>query len=441
MAGVVFGCVVPHPPLLIPDVGRGQEQAIGNTIAAMEGLARRLEASRPQTAVIISPHGQSHPNAMGVVTARASSGNMRAWGSREPELHFDNDLVLVDALQEESKAAGIPLKSIGERGYELDHGVMVPIHFLAKALTDVPLVPLTFAWLPLSSHFAFGQALARAAQRAGKDVAIIASGDLSHRLTPSAPAGYDPQGQVFDEKLVEALRRFDSQAVLNLDPQLIDRAGECGLRSVVILLGAMQGLKVKPDIMSYEGHFGVGYLVAAFEVESDPAGKLHPLVQLAKDTVESFVRERKTPPPPAHPTPEMQERAGVFVSIKSRGQLRGCIGTFEPTKPNVAEEIIANAVSSATRDPRFFPIGPEELGDLEYSVDVLTRPEPVAGPEQLDPKRYGVIVESGGRRGLLLPDLEGVDSVDMQIAICRQKAGIGPEEPLKLYRFEVRRYK
>jgi AmmeMemoRadiSam system protein A len=166
----------------------------------------------------------------------------------------------------------------------------------------------------------------------------------------------------------------------------------------------------------------------------------YPLVHLARETVESYVKEGKTPRP-GELTPEMKERAGVFVSIHKYGALRGCIGTFEPAKTNVAEEVITNAVSSATRDPRFPPISPAELPDLEYSVDVLTKPEPVGSQSELDPKRYGVIVECGWRRGLLLPDLEGVNTVERQIDICRQKAGILPQEPVKLYRFEVNRYK
>ena len=167
---------------------------------------------------------------------------------------------------------------------------------------------------------------------------------------------------------------------------------------------------------------------------------LHPIVKLAKAAVETFVNERKMITP-EELTPEMQERAGVFVSLKKHGELRGCIGTFEPTRANVAEEIIHNAISSAMRDPRFEPVQDCELPDLEYSVDILTSPEPVSSPEELDPKKYGVIVERGFRRGLLLPDLEGVDTVDRQIAICRMKAGIGENEPVKLYRFQVRRYK
>ncbi len=166
----------------------------------------------------------------------------------------------------------------------------------------------------------------------------------------------------------------------------------------------------------------------------------HPLVQLARRAVESYVQKHVVIRP-GELAPEMKERAGVFVSLKKHGQLRGCIGTFEPTQASVAEEIIQNAISSATGDPRFSPVSPAELGSLDYSVDVLTHPEAVEDRSQLDAKKYGVIVAAGGRRGLLLPDLEGVDSVDTQISICRQKAGIMPAEPVKLYRFEVRRYR
>ncbi len=169
-------------------------------------------------------------------------------------------------------------------------------------------------------------------------------------------------------------------------------------------------------------------------------GELHPVAKLAKEAVESYVRTGKMPRP-QELSPEMRERAGVFVSLHEYGQLRGCIGTFEPAKDNVAEEIIANAISASTMDPRFPPVTESELDDLEYSVDILTAPEPVTDISQLDPRTCGVIVECGWRRGLLLPDLEGVDSVEEQIGICRLKAGISAGEPVNLYRFQVRRFK
>jgi AmmeMemoRadiSam system protein A len=170
---------------------------------------------------------------------------------------------------------------------------------------------------------------------------------------------------------------------------------------------------------------------------------MHPLVELAKKTIEMQVREGRTPQPPDPLVASLRRRAGAFVSIHSHGQLRGCIGTIEPAHENVVEEVIANAVSAATRDPRFPPITPPELPDLDIKVDVLGEPEPVSGIDELDPKRYGVIVQSEKdpwRRGLLLPDLEGVDTAEEQVSIACRKAWLRPGDPVQLYRFQVERY-
>ena len=168
---------------------------------------------------------------------------------------------------------------------------------------------------------------------------------------------------------------------------------------------------------------------------------MHPLVKLAKDTIELYVRDGKVfQVSDEDLTPEMKGQAGVFVSLKVRGVLRGCIGTFQPTESDVAHEVVRNAVSAATQDPRFPAVRAGELDTLEYSVDVLTSPERIQDSRELDPHRYGVIVRSGSRRGLLLPDLEGVDTVDYQISIAMQKAGIPPGAPVELSRFEVKRY-
>jgi len=211
---------------------------------------------------------------------------------------------------------------------------------------------------------------------------------------------------------------------------LISAAKELGVSGAELIKYQTSG-DTTGDYMEVVGYAGVIFKKAS----------LHPLAALAKETAETYVREGEKPPPPKDLTPEMKAEAGVFVSIHKLGALRGCIGTFEPQQENVAGEIMTNAVSSATRDPRFPPIVPEELNDLDYSVDVLTKPEPVEDESQLDPRKYGVIVEAGWRRGLLLPDLEGVDTVEYQIDICRQKGGISPDEPVQLYRFEVKRYK
>jgi len=166
----------------------------------------------------------------------------------------------------------------------------------------------------------------------------------------------------------------------------------------------------------------------------------HPLVQLARRTIEEYIRHRTVIDPPKELTPEMQQKAGAFVSLHRQGELRGCIGTIEPVQPNLAQEIIANAISAATRDPRFRPVRPDELQDLQISVDVLTPAEPITSLTDLDPKVYGVIVQSGRRRGLLLPDLEGVDTAEQQVDIALRKAWIAPQERYQMYRFRVVRY-
>jgi AmmeMemoRadiSam system protein A len=174
-------------------------------------------------------------------------------------------------------------------------------------------------------------------------------------------------------------------------------------------------------------------------MEKGEGGDFHPLVLLARRAIESIVRHGvKFVPADDN---GKADRAGVFVSIKKGGQLRGCIGTLQPVTGSLAEEVVQNSISAATRDPRFPPVSVDELEDLDISVDVLTAPEPVTDISGLDPFRYGVIVRSGGRAGVLLPDLPGIDTVDEQVDIARRKAGIGSEEPIEILRFEVKRHR
>lgn len=205
-----------------------------------------------------------------------------------------------------------------------------------------------------------------------------------------------------------------------------------------MLAGVMDGKKVRTRVLSYEGPFGVGYLVG--EVESMDSDDLESyILNLAKEAVETYVKEKRVITPQNIPE-ELKRRAGVFVTIKKHGELRGCIGTIQGTQPNIAYEIVQNAISSATQDPRFPPVREEELPYLEYSVDILNPPERITDISQLDPKVYGVIVERGWQRGLLLPDLEGVDTVEEQLRIASLKAGLSPDEVENIYRFTVTRY-
>ncbi len=240
--------------------------------------------------------------------------------------------------------------------------------------------------------------------------------------------------------------------------ELRENAGECGYRPIVMMLGALDGMEFSSQVFGYEGPFGVGYLVAGFrpgqvsqesiqeqlkehrqQALKEQRSRESLPVRWARMVLEGYVKHGKSPRLPTEMEALKKGRAGAFVSLKKRGQLRGCIGTIAPTQPNLAAEIAANAVSAGTRDYRFRPLQPEELEELDYSVDILGTPEPTT-KEQLDPKNYGVIVSLGARRGLLLPDLDGVDTVEQQLEIALQKAGLSPGDPYKIERFRVTRY-
>ncbi len=168
---------------------------------------------------------------------------------------------------------------------------------------------------------------------------------------------------------------------------------------------------------------------------------MHPYAKLAKSAVEEYVRNGLILKVPADISQDMKRRAGVFICLKSGGQLRGCIGTFQPCRNNLYEEIVRNAISASTEDPRFSPVTPRELDDLAYTVDILSEPEKISDLSELNPGKYGIIVSKGSRRGLLLPDLEGVDTVEQQIEITKMKAGIDPlESDIVIHKFLVERY-
>ncbi|MGH9882875.1 MAG: AmmeMemoRadiSam system protein A, partial [Pyrinomonadaceae bacterium] len=315
-------------------------------------------------------------------------------------------------------------------------------------------VALGYSYISNSDHLRFGECVRKAADASGRPVALIASGDLSHRLKPNAPAGYNPNAFVFDEEVVDAIQSNMPDRIVNIDPALRRLAGECGYRSMLIAIGATHHLPLTGEVLHYEAPFGVGYMVAQLTSQATTAksndsvemSEREPgdvLPKLAREAVETYVRKGENVSPALGASPILGAHAACFVSIKTiNGELRGCIGTIEPAEDNLAEELVINAIGAATRDPRFHPVAPEELANLRYSVDVLSPHEP-ARFEDLDPHIYGVIVEdeSGLRRGLLLPDIEGIETAQQQVEIAARKAGIPTGTPLRLSRFRVDRFR
>lgn len=315
-----------------------------------------------------------------------------------------------------------------------EHAIEVQLPFIQYFNDNFKIVPIVLQHATAAIYKNIGKSVAGAIRESGKKVVIVASGDMTHYETQKS-------AHAKDMRAIEAMLKLDADELLARVHEI--NITMCGYAPAAVLIFAAKELGgVKAELVRYQtsgdttGDFSsvVGYAGIIFTPGSES-----PMVKLARETVESYVKQGSVPTPKLL-TPEMKGKAGVFVSIHKGDNLRGCIGTIGPTEENIAQEIIQNAVNAATRDPRFPPISSSELPELNYKVDVLTEPEPIRGTDQLDPKKYGVIVEAGWRRGLLLPDLEGVDSIDYQIEICRAKAGIGANEPVKLYRFEVKRY-
>ncbi|HXG41382.1 MAG TPA: AmmeMemoRadiSam system protein A [Dehalococcoidia bacterium] len=451
--GIVYACVSPHPPIIVPEVGRGREREVRRTLDALAQVAAEMASHRPELAVLAAVHGPLHPASFTLLDADRAEGDFAQWGAPQVQLSFPVDREAVEAVREEAAARGLPLRTVSR--WDLDWSVTVPLYYLRSGLEGARLVLLNISFLPPRDHFRLGQAVRAAVERLGRRTVVIASADLSHRLSPEGPYGFDPAGPELDRCLEEAVARWDVEAVLSLPLEFRERAGDDAVPSLSFLMGALDGLAVQPRVLSHEGPWGVGYMVAAVDVLGRREGledglprtavraPAHPLVRLAKEAVEAYVREGKAIQPslPPEALAGLPQRAGVFVSIKTAdGRLRGCIGSVYPTRPTLAEEVVAYAIESATNDHRFPPVAPEELDGLVYSVDVLSPPEPVSGPEALDPKRYGVIVRKGLQRGLLLPDIEGVETVDQQLSIAKAKAGLDPdEEGVEIYRFTVQR--
>jgi len=332
---------------------------------------------------------------------------------------------------------------------------MVPLYFIRKELPKTKIIVVGLSTLSLADNYKFGMIIKRAVNNLNRKAVFVASGDLSHKLQDYGPYGFVKEGPEYDKKIMDTMSHANFNELLEYDKAFLDKAAECGHRSFTIMAGALDGLNIKSTYLSHEDITGVGYGICTFYPEDKNKDRKFldkyldkqkvkesndPYVKLALKSLTSYITNKEHINIPNNLPKEMLDnKAGVFVSIHKFGDLRGCIGTFLPVRDSIAEEIICNAISASTEDPRFRPITEDEIPYLEVNVDVLSKPVPTT-KEELDPKKYGVIVSQGYKRGLLLPDLDGVDTVDYQIEIAKQKAGITSGE-ISLERFEVIRHK
>ena len=458
---ILAGFMVPHPPLIVPDVGKGSEWQVNETIESYDKVADMIASLEPETIIITSPHTVMYSDYFHISPGESAQGSFAEF--RAPKVKFDEqyDTELVKELCYKCLAEGISAGTKGERDKKLDHGTMVPLWFIRKKYKGGKIVRIGLSGQPLTDHYRLGQAIREAVEITGRKVVIVASGDLSHKLRYSGPYGFAPEGPEYDDRIMDVMKRAAFGELFDFDSAFCERAAECGHRSFVIMAGAFDGLRVQTQKLSHQDVTGVGYGICTF-TPGEPDESRHFLdvyltrvekeieeqqsrsdeyVRLARQAVECFVlRKKRLKIPEGLPYEMLSKRAGAFVSIHEHGELRGCIGTIGPTTRSIADEIIQNAISACSNDPRFPEIGPDELKWLEINVDILGEPEYIKSEDELDVKRYGVIVTSGGRRGLLLPDLDGVDTVRQQVDIAMRKGGISRSERYKLQRFEVIRH-
>ena len=457
---------MPHPPIIIPEVGHGEEKKIKHTYDACARVGTEIAELKPDTIIIVTPHGTMFSDAISLSFESSISGNLNQFRAPEVSMNFDIDLDLTMKIIDRADENDISTATVTRnfikkygREYELDHGTIVPLYFIKDKYSSFKIVHITYGGLSPMQLYSFGKVIKETVEESNKNVVFIGSGDLSHRLKDEGPYDYSPFGEKFDQEIISLLTKGDVSGVFNMNCETIENAGECGLRSYYIMLGAMEGNEIKGELLSYEGTFGVGYAVMRFELEKSDRDILSEItvekrkkymertsnedvyVRLARESLTHYLIEGNFMERPNYVSEEMvNSKRGVFVSLKKFGALRGCIGTIFPVTESIAEEIMRNAIEAGEGDPRFSPVSEGELEDIVFSVDVLTEPIE-ATEEELNPKKYGVVVRSGRKTGLLLPDLEGVNTVEEQISIVLNKASISPNEKYSIEKFEVIRHK
>ncbi len=458
---IVAAFMVPHPPMIVPEVGRGSEKQVEKTIKAYEKVADEIAALKPETIIISSPHSVMYSDYFHISPGAGATGSFADFGAPQVRFDVDYDEELVELLSARAEASHFPAGTLGEKRPELDHGTMVPLWFITKKDKDFKLVRTGLSGYDLLKHYEFGMMIKDAVESLGRRVVYVASGDLSHKLQDYGPYGFAEEGPVYDKRIMEVCSGGRFGELFDFDENFCEKAAECGHKSFVIMAGALDGQAVEATQYSHEDVTGVGYGICSFIPKGDDEErhfldvrlklvenellekneKSDAYVKLARASAEYFVKNGEVMPLPDDVAPELlNTKAGAFVSIHKFGALRGCIGTIASTQKNLALEIIENAVSAVSKDPRFQPVTEDELKYLDINVDVLGEAEKISSPAELDVKKYGVIVQSGYKRGLLLPDLDGVDTVEQQVSIARRKGGIGPDEKVDLFRFEVVRH-
>ncbi|MBI4850794.1 MAG: AmmeMemoRadiSam system protein B [Acidobacteria bacterium] len=258
---IVFVGIAPHPPLLVPEIGRERIHQVQSSVDALKDFSRRMIETNPDTVVIISPHSPGNPYQFGAFASKKLVGDFRQFGAKGISLAFPNDKDLLERLKLITNKEQIPF-DLFDNDYPLDHGVLVPMYYLYKAGWQGQILALSFTSLSVSEHIEFGKACREAAKNLGRKIAFIASADLSHYLSHQGPYPFEPDAHLFDEAVCKAIEKKDLMAIVNIDQNLRKKAGECGYRSILVAIAVASDKDILPELLSYECPFGVGYMTA-----------------------------------------------------------------------------------------------------------------------------------------------------------------------------------
>ncbi|MDR2847462.1 MAG: AmmeMemoRadiSam system protein A [Mycoplasmataceae bacterium] len=449
------GYILPHPPLIFEDIGKDTD--ILKTKDTYNTVKQEIADEKPDVVIVISPHGRVFYDGFNVNCGKNFLDDLKNFGSKvNVNVGIDTELskLIIDIARKNNLIAGW-----GEKVAH-DHGSIIPISLLG--LTTIVNICPAYG-LSLVEHYRFGMAIAQACQQLNKKYVVIASGDMSHHLAKNendSSYKFNKYGPVFENLIQEKISKNNVVEALTLDGKFIEEIGTCALKPLAILYGIFDGCKINSSLLSYEAPYGVGYLCAKFsstekcetlflKLKDAATTTINEIrthedefIKLARNTIEIFVKYHKKIQLPIDVPDSLREKGGVFVSIHTydSNELRGCIGTIIPVTECIGQEIINNAISAASKDNRFMSVIKDELENLIYNVDVLSEMQLEPNWHKLNPKKYGVLIRNNYKSGVLLPNLEGVNSIEEAVDIALKKGRFLPNELFEVYKFTTERH-
>lgn len=457
---ILASFLLPHPnSLLDRKLMIEEDNKLVNTTRVYRDIAKRIAILEPDTIVFLTPHGQSYLDYFqiaGGTSAKCSYGKSRGYKGTFDLVY---DVEMIKKISEIAKREKIPTGTSGSKEEEIDHGTLIPLYFIRQYYKDFSAIRVSFSGLPYPVHYLMGKAIQEASEVLKRNVVVIASGDMSHVLTKNGYYGYHEDGAKYDKQVMKLLQDADFGALFNISPEVVKNAEQCSYRVLLMMAGTLDKQDVTSMVLSYEKSRGVGYMCAKFEslgyneernfgeefMEASAKETIIKSVRsdryasLAREAIEIYVKEHRVMEFDAKKYPRLaRSKMGCFVTIKETGIIRGCLGSVHPLKKNLGIEIIFTAISAATKDKRFPALREQDLNHIEVTVDFISPPIPVLSVLDLDPTKYGVMVEGEEGVAALLPNIPGVKTAEEQLHICKKKAKIDYDDSdFQLYRFAV----